>query len=208
MHALPRLYTIIDTSRDELPNEELYERVGRIAAAGGRMFQLREKHKCAHDRLEFGRRIASLLVGYRAHFFVNDRADICLLLDADGVHLPRGGLPIQSILELSPSARVGVSCHDIDALVAAQRAGASFATLSPIFSPKTPQSGPALGVEGLSKAAENTEIPIYALGGVTPSQCQPCLAAGAYGVAAVGSLMRADDPYQTTRDFLEALGEI
>jgi thiamine-phosphate pyrophosphorylase len=208
MHDLPRLYTIIDTSRGDIPHDELYARVRQIAAAGGRMFQLREKHKCARDRLEFGRHLATLLVGYRAHFFVNGRADLCMLLDADGIHLPQGGLPISSIHDILPSTRLGVSCHNISELIAAERGGARFATFSPIFSPKTPQSGPILGIDGLRKATQSTEMSIYALGGVTPDQCQSCLKAGAHGVAVVGALMDANDPYETTREFLRALGEI
>jgi thiamine-phosphate diphosphorylase len=107
-------------------------------------------------------------------------------IDADGVHLAAGDrLP-------EPRPRlVGRSCHSADDLVAAAREGCDYATLSPIFpSASKPGHGPALGIAALAAAP----LPVYALGGVDPTNARACLAGGAAGVAVMGHVMRADDP--------------
>jgi thiamine-phosphate diphosphorylase len=107
-------------------------------------------------------------------------------IDADGVHL--------SGSDLLPEPRprlVGRSCHGTDDLAAAAREGCDYATLSPIFpSASKPGYGPALGVAALAAAP----VPVYALGGVDPTNVRACLAGGAVGIAVMGLVMRAHDP--------------
>ncbi len=112
----------------------------------------------------------------------------------DGVHLAAG-----DALPAPRPAIVGRSCHSAADLDAAAAAGCDYATLSPIFaSASKPGYGPALGVDALREAP----LPVYALGGVDPSNAHACLDAGAAGVAVMGHVMRADDPAVAVKDLL------
>ena len=107
---------------------------------------------------------------------------------------------------LGPNGLVGLSAHSLADLRAAARAGADYATLSPIFaSASKPGYGPALGL-GVLREAAILGIQIVALGGIGPDEARACRAAGAAGVAVMGGLMRASDPAGRTRAFLDALG--
>src|SRR5690606_1116820 len=115
---------------------------------------------------EGARDLAALVGAAGGVFLVNDRADLALALDADGVHRPGTGLPFEVLRRLlGPVMLIGASCHDLDEAVQAARAGADFVTLSPIFvTDSKPGYGPALGLEALARVCASVEVPVYALG--------------------------------------------
>jgi thiamine-phosphate pyrophosphorylase len=118
-----------------------------------------------------------------------------------GTHVPSGGA--------RPPGFAGRSCHSIEELETAGDEGFDYATLSPVFpTPSKPGYGPALGVEGLRRgAAAVPGLPVVALGGVTAGNAAACVDAGAAGVAVMGAVMAAPDPYAVVREILVALGE-
>ena len=175
--------------------------------AGARFFQFREKNLSAAETWEIGERLAEHFIDAGASFLVNDRADIALGLEADGVHRPSHGLPV-GVLEsvLGERGIVGASAHDLEEARAAQEAGADFVTVSPVFpSPSKPDYGPILEPSGLGSIAGQVDIPVYALGGIIPGRVERCLDAGAYGVAVMSGVMAAERPKRATRSYLEAL---
>lgn len=204
---LPQLYLIIDTASSTAAPLDLRDRVSQIAAAGCRMFVWRDKHRSDAERLAMGQEIASALCGFRAQLYVHGRADLCQLLDATGIHLPQRGLPVFSCRQLIPHVPIGVSCHSAEELRAAERSGANFATISPVFRSKSSALSP-MGLDGLRSLAATTQLPLYALGGCSPDTARACIEAGARGVAVMRGLMDAQDPYETTRAFLDALASI
>lgn len=134
-------------------------------------------------------------------------ADVALAREcgADGVHLQSMDDIPHAREVMGPAGLIGFSAHGIAEVDAAQRAGADYVTLSPIFaSPSKPGYGPALGLEGLSAAASRAKV--LALAGVEPGNARACLDAGAAGVAVMGSVMRAADPLAEIRRYREALG--
>ena len=135
-------------------------------------------------RLERLRRLRAL-TGGRALLWVNQRVDLALACDADGVQLPERGLPF------------GRSCHDRAGLEGAEAAGASWALLSPVAAPisKTlPPGVKPLGLEGFSALAGECAIPVFALGGVDRELAEALSSRGASGVASIGEVVGSSDP--------------
>lgn len=177
--------------------------------SGARFFQFRDKERSARESWELGSRLAERWIEAGARFLVNGRADLAACLEADGVHRPGGGLPVDCLREVvGDPALVGASTHDYDELQAAEEAGADFATLSPVYrSPSKPNYGPALGTDTFETLARSVDMPVFALGGITPDRVESCIEAGAYGVAAMSGVMAADAPKAVVRDYLDAIAE-
>jgi thiamine-phosphate pyrophosphorylase len=170
--------------------------VARAAFAGGcRWFSLREKDLPTEDRRAL---LAALVeVGHRFDAVVTAHEDIDAVVasGADGVHLPGGVDPGAARARL-PRGLIGASAHSAAEAVLRLCAGADYVTVSPIFlTASKPGYGPALGLDGLARAAAATAPgTLLALGGVTTKNAALCRAAGAAGIAVMGEVMRADNP--------------
>ena len=203
---LPQLYVILDRPTADRHGKDLLDVFHESARAGARFFQVRDKEASARDFVALARRIREAAWNYLdAYVLINDRADVARIVSADGVHLPAAGLPIDEVrLMLGRSAVIGCSVHDEHELAAAVEGGASFATLSPIYpTASKPGYGPTLGPEAFARyAALAPDLPLYALGGMTPERARACIAHGAHGAAAMSSLIAdpafaAQFPYET-----------
>lgn len=138
-----------------------------------------------------------------AGLLISGRADVAVLVDADGVHLPESGLSVADARHLLPQgALVGCSRHDAEGLKLAQDQGADYATLSPVYN--VPDKGSALGVAAFAECLRAVRLPVLALGGIAPNQISELLRAGAYGVAVTRAGLGADDEAAA----IEALGAL
>lgn len=202
-----RLYVITDRASADAGLGSVDAVVEEALGAGAERFQFRDKERAPVESLELGRRLAARWTEAGAEFLVNGRADLAACLGADGVHRPGGGLPVDCLRGvLGSGAVVAASTHDLEELREAERAGADFATLSPVFrSPSKPHYGPPLGVETFGALVGEVELPVFALGGVTPERVERCVEAGASGVAVMSGVMASQDPRGAVRDYLEAL---
>jgi thiamine-phosphate pyrophosphorylase len=181
----------------------------RLAAAGLRALQIREKDLAPRKLAEHCRRLTEALPKFGApRLYLNDRADLALALGFTGVHLREDSLPLtQQPAMLRQRLRFGVSTHNVAGVVAAFEADAEFATFGPVFETASKSGyGDPVGLDALAAAAQATPLPLFALGGVTPERVRECLAAGAAGVAAIGAIWNADDPVQALGRFRDALG--
>jgi thiamine-phosphate diphosphorylase len=185
---LPRLLVLTDRTQCTGP---LADAVAAAVEAGARAVLLREKDLPAHDRAALAAAMAEILAPVGGTLVV---------AGGDGgaaVHL--------SAREPFPAARpalVGRSCHDAAEVAAAAAEGSDYVTVSPVFPTRSkPGYGPPLGPAGLAELTRDTP-PAYALGGVRPAGVPACRAAGAYGVAVMGAVMR--EPHAVA-DFLRAL---
>ncbi len=176
-------------------------------AGGAPCVQLRAKALSARDLLEEARGIRAAARAAGALLVVNDRLDVALAADADGVHLGQDDLPAARARRLLPSGRLlGVSTHS---LVQARRAvadGADYIGVGPVFATATKETGHApLGLAGLAAIAAAVPVPVVAIGGIGPVEAPQVIRAGAMAAAVISALMAAPDIAGATRALLARL---
>jgi thiamine-phosphate pyrophosphorylase len=155
----------------------------RAAREGVEMIQIRAKELSARELSGLVRSV--LRVAQRSRILVNTRTDVALACGAHGVHLPAESMTPDTVRRITPgSFLIGVSCHTIQELRAAEREGADFAVYGPVF-PSVTKSLTPIGIEAFREAARSVRLPVYALGGITPRNAEQCIAAGAAGVAGI-----------------------
>jgi thiamine-phosphate pyrophosphorylase len=157
--------------------------IKKMLENGIRLFQLREKDLNSEELFKLAEKLENLLMGYDAHFVVNDRIDIALLTNASGVHLPEKSIPIKKIKDKFPNLIVGKSCHTLEQAINSEREGADYIYFSPIFD--VPNKSKPVGLEALKEVCNSVNIPVYALGGITKDKIEDVLKAGAYGIAGI-----------------------
>src|SRR5688572_10940791 len=149
------------------------------------MIQVREKDLPAKDLLDLVCQVRDVASGMKTKVLVNDRLDVALAAEIDGVHLPANGLPVWRV---RPYVRVvGRSVHSIDESVQAEQEGADFLVFGPVF--ETPGKAP-VGIEALRMVTEAVRIPVLAIGGVTAANAELVVKAGAAGIAAIRLFQR------------------
>jgi thiamine-phosphate pyrophosphorylase len=150
---------------------------------GIRMFQLREKDLPSDELLNYALRLKEITRGYDSYIFINERVDIAVLSDSNGVHLPEKSIPIEAIKHKFSDLIVGKSCHSLKSAIEAEKNGADYITVAPVF--KVEGKGKPLGLEKLKEIVENVSIPVYALGGITEEKIPEVLKTGVYGIAGI-----------------------
>ncbi len=195
---LPPVYLISD--RHQLPSRKRFLAVlEELLAAGLKLVQLREKDLSAAELWPLAKDIRQLTTDYRCRLLINDRIDLALAVDADGVQLGGHSLPTAIARRLlGPEKLIGVSTHHPVEIARHAQAGANFVTFGPIFhTPSKAPFGEPVGLPSLQSACLKSSIPVYALGGIKPDNCRQIAATGAYGVAMISALLSTDSPAQT-----------
>lgn len=199
------LYTIADTlGRRELSSINLAE---QLCAGGAKLLQLRVKDLPTRDFLDIAAHVRAICRQYGCLLIINDRADIALAVDADGVHVGQEDLPLAAARKvLGPDKIVGVSTHDPEQAVEAERGGADYIGFGPLFGTKTKATGySARGLEQLREIRRLVTIPIVAIGGITAERAPSALASGANAVAMISDLVLASDVTAKVRETLAGL---
>ncbi len=189
------LYLITD--RHQVPAGRTLAKTVELALAGGvGAVQLREKDLAAAQLLPLAEELRELTRRHHARFFINDRLDVALAVDADGVHLGGHSLPVAVARRLlGPDRLIGVSTHSLAEIAAAAAGGADFVTFGPVYAtPSKLAYGAPQGLESLTRACQNSPLPVFALGGIKPCHLSALQAAGCQGVAAIAALVAAADP--------------
>jgi len=166
-----------------------------VLAAGVKLVQFREKE--GTDRALYARccRFRELTAAAGALLIVDDRVDLALACDADGVHLGQDDLPWEAARRMAPELLIGASTHNLEEALAAQESGASYLNIGPIFATKTKTlSMAALGPEAIDVITPRLRLPWTCMGGITPANVGALVARGARHVAVVTAVTAAPDP--------------
>ncbi|AAC07326.1 thiamine phosphate synthase [Aquifex aeolicus] len=183
---LPRLYAITDRKKY---GENFLETLEKILKKGVRMVQLREKDLKDRELYKLAKEVRALTKKYKALLLINERFDIALAVEADGVHLPEQSFPPSVVKRVNPNFIVGFSAHSLESAKYAEKEGADFITLSPIFKTSSHPEAQPIGLKTLKEVSEKVNIPVYALGGITWEKIKVCYKNGAYGIAGISMFL-------------------
>ena len=203
-----KLYVI--TNRNLCEPKSIVSVVSEILDAGVRIIQLREKDLNDSDLLRIALPISKLCENYQAHLFINANVKIAIDVGAAGIHLPDNDVSVQEVREQTQnSLMVACSTHSILTAKKREHEGADFLTYSPIYSTyKTKRNTTddvSVGVGNLEKLVHHVNIPVFALGGITPVRVKECISAGASGVAVMSGIISATDSALHAKVYLERL---
>ncbi len=188
------LYLVTDRSLSR--GRTTVDVVREAVAGGATCVQLREKQASTRDFLEEARALSALLRAQRVPFLINDRVDIALAVGADGVHLGQQDMPIADARRLGPpSWIIGVSAESVEDAIRAEKEGADYIGVSPVFStPTKTDTARPLGLEGLRAMRADVRIPLVAIGGIHLHNAREVIRAGADGLAVVSAIVSDDSP--------------
>ena len=202
---LPSLYAILDPEQTRGRAAETALRA--LLEGGAKLLQLRAKALAAGDFLPLARRARALTRPYACRLIVNDRVDIALASEADGVHLGQEDLPLAAARRLMGQRTIGISAHNVDQARAAEEGGADYIGFGPMFGTTTKDTGyGARGLEMLHQVRQAVRLPIVAIGGITESSVTQVWRAGADAAAIISDILGADDIVSKTIRII-ALGE-
>lgn len=200
---VPRLYAILDAAYF-VDADAIFTAADELLSAGVRLVQYRNKSGNAHEILEQARELRRQ-VGDRAKLIMNDRADLCVAANLDGLHLGQDDLSPESARRIiGPGRWLGVSAHNPEQLAEADKTSANYLAIGPVF-PTRSKANPdsVVGLEGVRRARALTRKPLVAIGGITRSNAHSVIEAGADAVAAISDLLR--DPGKSAEEFLRLL---
>ena len=219
MIALPRLYAILDASCFAGRNEMLAA-AEEWVKSGVTLLQYRNKVSGAGLMLEEGRavraKVQSLIIcdqsragapaPHKLKLIMNDRADLCLAAEYDGVHVGQDDLSPESARRIVGAGRwLGVSTHNPEQVRVADQTSADYLAIGPVFATASKANpDPLVGLAGVERARELTRKPLVAIGGITRQNCRSVIQAGADSVAVISDLIR--DPGKSAEEFLRILG--
>ena len=202
-----RLYAITD--RKLCAPRTLYDTIHDLLDVGVSAIQLREKDLSDAEYIKLAEPLCRLCHTYSAQLFINSRIEIAMEVGADGLHLPGDSASVRKVVERTNHRFIiGSSVHTLTEAQQRETEGADFITYSPIYPTLSkPGYGPVVGLDGLRNVTEGVNIPVFALGGITPERVSECLDAGAYGVAVMSGVMSPENGVQQAKVYLQQLLE-
>jgi thiamine-phosphate pyrophosphorylase len=182
----------------------LYLALETALQAGVKYIQLREKRLPTRMILDMAYWVIELAREYGARLLINDRVDIALAAGADGVHLGQKSLPAHAVRKIAgDNFLIGVSTHSLHEALVAEKDGADFITLGPIYStPSKLRYGDPIGVDAIRQVKSQVSLPVLAIGGIKTDTVHDVVSAGADGVAVISGILAAEDIRGTTEKFL------
>ena len=201
-----KLYLVTDDQQDL---ETLKFVVEKAVAGGVTMVQVREKHGDVRAFIERAEAVKSVLAGTGVPLIINDRVDVALAVDADGLHLGQSDMPAALACKLIGSDKIlGLSIETEQQLQEADDLPIDYIGLSALFETQTKTNLKKYwGYEGIKLALETTKLPIVGIGGINESNIPQLVETGIHGLALVSAICHAEDPKKATQDLLNLMGE-
>jgi thiamine-phosphate diphosphorylase len=177
----------------------------RAALQGGaRIIQLRDKEATTRQLVEYAQSLRTLTREYGALLIINDRLNVALAVEADGVHLGQDDLPVALARRIGGERLIiGVSAETVEEALRAEADGADYLGVGPMFATDTkPDAGVPVGPERLRAIKERVSIPVFGIGGITLQNAPQVLMAGADGICVISAIFTAPEPVQATRQLV------
>ncbi len=177
------------------------------ATAGATLFQYRNKSASMKDAYVEALALRKVASDLGVTFIVNDRCDLALAVDADGVHLGQEDLPLAYARKImGPDKLIGLSTHNEHQVREAERFKPDYIGFGPIFKPDSKQDhDPVVGIKGLKQVRSLTSLPIFAIGGITVDNVGEVMRGGANGVAVISAILKAPDIKRAVSDFFSQM---
>lgn len=199
------LYVI--TGEQFHPNRHYLEVIEEAIQGGADIVQLREKNKTKKELLVMARELKDLTARYGVTFIVNDHIDIALAVDADGIHLGQDDLPLREARKImGPNKVIGISTHAIDEAIQAEKDGADYIGVGPVFETKSKVDVvDPVGLEYVKEVVAHTSVPFVAIGGIKLHNLNDVLKAGAQSICVISAIVGAENVKETTQAFSEQI---
>ena len=202
-----RLYLVTNRYQDSLEN--FLEKVETACRSGVTIIQLREKNLTTNQYYQLAKQVKEITDAYQVPLIIDDRLDICLAVDAAGLHIGDDELPVSVARKvLGPEKILGVTAKTVKRAFEAEEAGADYLGTGAIFPTTTKENAPITLISTLKTICQTVAIPVVAIGGLTSENIDQLIGTGIDGVAVVRDLMQAEDIEAKTQAFLTKLDDI
>ena len=202
-----RLYLVTNRYQDSV--ESFLEKVETACRSGVTIVQLREKNLTTNQYYQLAKQVKEITDAYQVPLIIDDRLDVCLAVDAAGLHIGDDELPVSVARQvLGPDKILGVTAKTVKRALEAEEGGADYLGTGAIFPTTTKENAPITLISTLKTICQRVAIPVVAIGGLTSENIDQLAATGIAGVAVVRDLMQAEDIEAKTQAFLTKLDDI
>ena len=202
-----RLYLVTNRYQDSL--ESFLKKVEKACRSGVTIVQLREKNLTTNQYYQLAKQVKEITDAYQVPLIIDDRLDVCLAVDAAGLHIGDDELPVSVARQvLGPDKILGVTAKTVKRALEAEEGGANYLGTGAIFPTTTKENAPITLISTLKTICQRVAIPVVAIGGLTSENIEQLIDTGIAGVAVVRDLMQAEDIEAKTQAFLTKLDDI
>lgn len=202
-----KLYLVTNRYQDSL--ESFLEKVETACRSGVTIIQLREKNLTTNQYYQLAKQVKEITDAYQVPLIIDDRLDVCLAVDAAGLHIGDDELPVSVARKvLGPEKILGVTAKTVKRALEAETAGADYLGTGAIFPTRTKENAPITLISTLKTICQTVAIPVVAIGGLTSENIDQLIGTGIAGVAVVRDLMQAEDIEAKAQAFLTKLDDI
>ena len=202
-----RLYLVTNRYQDSV--ESFLEKIETACRSGVTIVQLREKNLTTNQYYQLAKQVKEITDAYQVPLIIDDRLDVCLAVDATGLHIGDDELPVSVARQvLGPDKILGVTAKTVKRALEAEEGGADYLGTGAIFPTTTKENAPITLISTLKTICQRVAIPVVAIGGLTSENIDQLIGTGIAGVAVVRDLMQAEDIEAKTQAFLTKLDDI
>ena len=202
-----RLYLVTNRYQDSL--QSFLEKIETACRSGVTIVQLREKNLTTNQYYQLAKQVKEITDAYQVPLIIDDRLDVCLAVDAAGLHIGDDELPVSVARQvLGPEKILGVTAKTVKRALEAEEGGANYLGTGAIFPTMTKENAPITLISTLKTICQRVAIPVVAIGGLTSENIDQLIGTGIAGVAVVRDLMQAEDIEAKTQAFLTKLDDI
>ena len=202
-----RLYLVTNRYQDSL--ESFLEKVETACRSGVTIIQLREKNLTTNQYYQLAKQVKEITDAYQVPLIIDDRLDVCLAVDAAGLHIGDDELPVSVARQvLGPEKILGVTAKTVKRALEAETSGADYLGTGAIFPTTTKENAPITLISTLKTICQTVAIPVVAIGGLTSENIDQLIGTGIAGVAVVRDLIQAEDIEAKAHAFLTKLDDM